>query len=269
MTALENPAAPARTGTAEMSPMVPGTSSGSFPGPAPSAPKKSGGSGALIAVVAVLVIGGGGAGWYFTAGPGGDAAKADKAAATDGKSKAKDKEKDKPKEDPKGSEKVGDAVDNMGKHKPKKSPLDALVGSWKAEGSGREFNAVRVGDEVEFRVAKPEQFDGIYQKDETRFRLGATGDQSTFNVIDRVRPAPKGAKYSVNALSTCTKEFTSVKGHLLEATLKSEGNIEVNFAKVNTNNAAVVFEAGTITNCNAGLFDVDKAESVVVRLRKE
>jgi serine/threonine-protein kinase len=201
--------------------------------------KKGGSAGLIIGIVAVLAIGGG-AGWYFLAGPGSNSGTPDKKGA-----KQETKE-------PKGKEPANTKPTETNKKPPpeKKDPLKALIGTWKAEGTGRVLKAEQDGEEVDFKVVDPDQFGGAYSSDEVRFSLQKGDDDKSYYVIDRYRPNPQGKKYSIDALASCMNEFKEdEKKERLEAELKSDSTLEVSFEV-----ATVGFKFGgdgSIASCTA------------------
>lgn len=71
--------------------------------------------------------------------------------------------------------------------------LSPVVGSWRSD-SGRLYDAVAVGDSVEFRVRDPAELAGqTYSPGEPRLVLRALAGEPAFAVEDRLRPfAPDG-----------------------------------------------------------------------------
>ncbi len=101
-----------------------------------------------------------------------------------------------------------------------RSPLEALVGSWKSD-TGRVYDAVLSGHALEFRIhdAKGMDQDG-YVTGEERFVLEVVeGQRSVFAVKDKVRPAlPADLRYDLTrSRSTCQEVRTEVKGTPLRA----------------------------------------------------
>lgn len=268
--------APAKGGTAAMSAMPANQPSGAFPGPPgfpppgtsspgiPPAqayeppPKKGGSTGLVIGILAVLLIGGGVGGYFAFVHDDGKTAKAD------GNSGDKDKKGGDDKGDKKGDDKGDKKPDKKGddddkkpkkgddddKKKPaKKSPLAALVGEWKTDVTNRVLKAELSGDEVEFKVVDPAQWDGAFVKDEVRFKLKKGADDKTFEVVDRYRPAPPtGKTYNTGALASCVIESTAVAGKTLEATLKTDDQLEVMLATMGVD---LTFDAGDATKVSS------------------
>jgi serine/threonine protein kinase len=230
-------------GTAAMSPM---TSQPMQPmTPIPGAPiyahappeKKGGGGGAIIAVVVVLLLGGVGAGLYFGGVIGGGDGGGDKKTQASNDEKKGDKKGDKveKKDDhvKKDDDKKDDKPPKKDDDKPpkKKDPLDALVGAWEAEGSGRHLTAERQGDEVAFKVDKSSEWEGAFNDGEIRFKLKKGIDDKTFDVVDRYRPPPgTGKSYSKSAFAGCIVQSEKVLNKPLEAVKKTDSIIEVTLA---------------------------------------
>ncbi len=126
--------------------------------------------------------------------------------------------------------------------------LDALAGAW--VGNGRELLAVVTGNELEFRVKKPEQFAPQgYEAGEARFVLRATADANVFTVEDRIRPVPPtGKAYEARASGTCQEVWTSVAGDPLRARYES-GRLTVEFAKIEPGPANFTLEGSKVTSC--------------------
>jgi hypothetical protein len=114
---------------------------------------------------------------------------------------------------------------------PPADPLDALVGPWLAE-SGRELEAVRVGDRVEFQVLDPAQFaPQDYRPREARFVLRLAGE-GKYQVEDRVRPVPPaGYAYTTNARLTCLGLWKEAADGPLHAELHGD-RLDVDFTKI-------------------------------------
>jgi len=274
MTAYESStsdAGPIKGGTAAMSamPSQPGPGPGAFPGPPgfpppggsnpgpmipagqyESAPPKKGGNTGLVIGVVVLLLAGGGVGAYFAFGQddSGKTAKADGNSGDKGDKGDKKPDKKDDKGDKKPDKKGDDDDKKPGKDdkKPvKKNPLAVLVGEWKTDTTNRLLKAELSGDEVEFKVVDPKEWDGAFVKDEVRFKLKKGADDKTFEVVDRYRPAPgTGKTYTTGALASCILESTTVASKTLEATLKTDDHIEVQLA---TATVAVILDAGDAT----------------------
>lgn len=99
--------------------------------------------------------------------------------------------------------------------------LPALVGLWKSE-AGRPYEAVMMGQALEFRVREPsaqQQAQG-YVAGEARFKLNPLpGDDQSFAVEDKIRPLPpQQYPYDLaSARSTCQEVWSSVNGQPLRA----------------------------------------------------
>jgi serine/threonine-protein kinase len=148
---------------------------------------------------------------------------------------------------------------------PGKTGLDALVGSW--IGNGRELEAVATGNEVEFRVKKPEQFaPQSYEAGEARFVLRATGDANVFAVEDRIRPVPPlGKTYEARARGTCQEVWTAVGTEPLRAR-RDGARLSVEFAKIEPGAVNFTMEGGKVSSC-VGLHDLKASKVVSVLMR--
>ena len=146
-----------------------------------------------------------------------------------------------------------------------KPGLDSLVGSW--VGNGRELEAVAMGNEVEFRVKKPEQFaPQSYEAGEARFVLRATADPNVFAVEDRIRPVPPlGKIYEARARGTCQEVWTTVAGDALRAR-RDGARLSVEFAKIEPGAANFTMEGGKVSSC-VGLRDLKASKVVSVLIR--
>jgi len=240
-------------GTAAMSPMV-------TPQYVSAPPQKKGGSGAIIGVIVALVLVGGGVGAYFAFFQGEEKKDEKKAQADDGKKKSGDDDDKKKKSGDDDKKKASTADDDDKKKKKsddddkkkpaKKDPLDSIVGAWETEGTGRHLTAERQGDEVVFKVQKSSEWEGAFNDGEVRFKLKKGADEKTFDVVDRYRPAPgKGKTYSKSAIAGCIVESEKVNSKQLEATLKTDDLIEVQFATANVPLIPDPGDANTISGC--------------------
>ena len=213
-------------------------------------PQKKGGSAGLIVGLLVVVLGGGGAAAYFLTQGDDKKPPATEPAKTE-EPKGKDDKDDKkpPKKDDK-----PDKKDDDKKPPPKKaSALDALIGEWKTDTTNRLLKAEKSGDEIEFKVVDPAQWEGAFAKDEVRFRLKKGSDDKSFEVVDRYRPAPgTGKKYSTGALASCILESTAVAGKTLEASLKTDDHIEVQLATASMALVPDPGDANTVSSCKPG-----------------
>jgi hypothetical protein len=131
-----------------------------------------------------------------------------------------------------------------------KSPLEQLAGAW--VGNGRDLDAVLSGDELEFRVRDPAQFDPQgYEQGEARFALRSMpGEERVFAVEDRVRPIPPSDKTydAQRARSTCREIWTSAGGQPLRATFDG-ARLTVEFVKIEPTDANFIAIKGKITSC--------------------
>jgi serine/threonine-protein kinase len=117
---------------------------------------------------------------------------------------------------------------------PKKDPLEALVGAWKSE-TGRQFDAVRVGSSVEFRIHDEKEFaPADYRTGEARFILTPVdGQDGTYSVEDKIRPnPPEGTTFdSDRSRNSCQEVWTEVQGRPLRASWDG-ARLSVDFAKI-------------------------------------
>jgi len=132
-----------------------------------------------------------------------------------------------------------------------KSPLAALVGPWKSD-SGREYDAVIVGEKLEMRIrdAKPFATQG-YEAGEARFVLSVLpGQMEVFGVEDRLRPnPPAGYEYDTTAARlTCLFPYSELKGHALEAKLEA-GKLRVNMAFMKATHENFTMLGKRVTGC--------------------
>ncbi|MRG92955.1 serine/threonine-protein kinase [Polyangium spumosum] len=132
-----------------------------------------------------------------------------------------------------------------------KNPLAALAGPWRSD-SGREYDAVLVGDRLEMRIrdAKPFAVQG-YEQGEARFvLLVLPGKQDVFGVEDRLRPnPPAGHAYDVElARSTCIVPYTEIAGKRLEARLDG-GKLHVSMVQTQPPPASYTRDGKRVTGC--------------------
>jgi len=146
------------------------------------------------------------------------------------------------------------------------NPLQALTGPW--IGNGRDLEAVLSGDELEFRVTDPAQFEAQgYEKGEARFALRQIpGEARVFAVEDRVRPVPPGKGYDLaKARGTCLEIWTEANKQPLRATFDGT-RLTVEFAKIEPTDANFTVSKGKVTSC-IGLRKL-KASKVVSSLER-
>lgn len=131
-----------------------------------------------------------------------------------------------------------------------KNPLLALTGFW--VGNGREMEAVMSGDELEFRVRNPQQFEGQgYEAGEARFALRALeGKADVFAVEDRIRPIPpEGLSYDeAKARGACLEVWTNAGRQPLRATYDG-ARLTVEFAKIEPTRSNFTIQNKKITSC--------------------
>jgi len=149
-----------------------------------------------------------------------------------------------------------------------KNPLSTLAGNWRSE-SGREYEAVLVGDALEMRIrdGKPFAVQG-YEEGEARFVLRAiSGKKDQFRVEDRLRPnPPAGKEFDIErARLTCLFPYTEVNGKQLEATLDG-GKLRVSMAYMQPTAAHFTADGKKVTGCkNLASAPVSPIESVLGR----
>ncbi|MDI1443682.1 serine/threonine-protein kinase [Polyangium sp. 6x1] len=149
-----------------------------------------------------------------------------------------------------------------------KHPLAALAGRWRSE-SGREYDAVLVGDRLEMRIrdAKPFAHQG-YEEGEARFVLRTLpGKTDVFGVEDRLRPnPPAGNEYDVAlARSTCIVPYTEIAGKPLEARLDA-GKLRVSMVQTQPPAASYTLAGKRVTGCkNLAAAPLTPIESVLGR----
>lgn len=128
-------------------------------------------------------------------------------------------------------------------------PMATLVGRWKSEG-GTDFDAVRVGDTVEFRVVDPAQFAPVeYAVGEARFTLRVGSPAGTFKVEETMRPF-FNEPFDPKARTTCQEIWTEVEGKPLLATLDGEA-LRVDFARATFSPSMAVVKDGKVVKCQS------------------
>jgi eukaryotic-like serine/threonine-protein kinase len=151
---------------------------------------------------------------------------------------------------------------------PHKSPLEALVGAWIA--NGKELDAILVGGVLEFRVRAPAQFEPQnYEAGEARFELAAEPalGADVFAVEDRIRPLPPhGTTYDPRSRNTCQEAWSSVNNEPLRARFDGE-RLTVDLAKIEPTTDNFSLEGGKrVVGCR-GLAEL-KASRVVNTLTR-
>ncbi len=148
---------------------------------------------------------------------------------------------------------------------PDVDPLDALEGRWKSE-AGTQFDAVRVGDAVEFRVVDPAQLAPYdFRAEEARFvvSLGAGGKLA---VEDKVRPMPPvGMTFDPRSRISCQEVWTEVDGKPLSATFDG-ARLSVDFAKIAPRASNFSLEGKSVVGCK-GLASVSASRGRTVLSR--
>ena len=158
--------------------------------------------------------------------------------------------------------------------------LASLAGTWTSD-SGRVYDAVAAGGELEFRVHNPDQFQGQgYFAGDVRFALSSSADggpTGPFVVRDVLRPfPPEGVVYDTgngssqtsgasHARATCVGTWTAVDGRPLSATLDGS-RLVVELVKVFPTRAMFGVLGTTVMECR-GLVSapVTRVRSVLVR----
>jgi serine/threonine-protein kinase len=132
---------------------------------------------------------------------------------------------------------------------PKVDPLDVLAGRWKSE-AGTEFDAVKVGSSVEFRVVDPKQLEpSDFREGEARFVLSGGAD-GEFSVEDKVRPKPPlGMTFDPQSRNTCQEVWTEVDGKPLQATFDGS-RLSVDFAKIAPKASNYTLDGKTVVGCS-------------------
>jgi len=112
-----------------------------------------------------------------------------------------------------------------------------LVGHWRSA-SGRDFDAVAVGDGVEFRIEKASQHPRQgYEDGDVRFKLlSVDGPKDEFTVEDHLRPTPPaGLEYDPKtSRESCMGVWTTVKGKKLAARFDGAGSLSVDLVQIQT-----------------------------------
>ncbi|NUP04724.1 MAG: protein kinase [Polyangiaceae bacterium] len=127
-------------------------------------------------------------------------------------------------------------------------PFTSLPGKWRSE-AGTDFEAVLVGDRVEFRVVDPAQLKPAdYVKDEPRFTLKRGSDPNTFLVEEKMRPQAK-IPFDPRSRATCQEIWTAVDGKPLVATF-SGTDLAIDFAKISVAQSNLTIENGKIVGCS-------------------
>ncbi|MGZ3477342.1 MAG: hypothetical protein ACXWUG_28010, partial [Polyangiales bacterium] len=127
----------------------------------------------------------------------------------------------------------GDNAGEAGEVPSRREPA-ALVGRWKADGSGRELEAREKNGVVTFHVLDPAAWKGAYAAGEVRFSIRSEG--TGFLVTDRYRPfdLDPGVHYQGDeGRASCVREHTTdAEGKPLHAELTDPTTLSVDFAQV-------------------------------------
>ncbi len=151
----------------------------------------------------------------------------------------------------------GEATDpsaSAGPDSPTKDALDLITGAWKSE-TGHAFEAVRVGDAVEFRIVNAVDFaPQDYLDGEARFVLTALpNEDGAYAVEDRIRPLPpNGTTFdSAKSRGTCEEVWTDVQGKPLRASFDGR-RVSVEYAKIAPTSQNFTISSKKVVAC-AGL----------------
>jgi serine/threonine-protein kinase len=152
------------------------------------------------------------------------------------------------------------------------APLDKLVGRWRSE-AGTDFDAVRVGDAVEFRVVDEKQFaPSDYRAGEARFTLRG-GAANAFTVEDNIRPkapdhkddAGKEITFSPRSRTSCQEVWTAQGGRPLVATLDG-ARLSVDFVRILPDQSVFKVEGTEVVGCvNLRRSPVSRARTVLTK----
>ncbi|MFO0613655.1 MAG: serine/threonine-protein kinase [Polyangiaceae bacterium] len=153
---------------------------------------------------------------------------------------------------------------------PKLAPLAALVGKW-VSSKGNHFEAVLVGDAVEFRVTNPAELAGKgYGPNEPRFILrtpDAGGDGFAVTDHSRAKAPPGGAYEGGMGPASCAIELTSAGGAPLTAKLDGE-KLSVRFAAFEVPDNAFVKRGAIVQDCR-GLDKLPKTREETLYTREK
>lgn len=126
--------------------------------------------------------------------------------------------------------------------------LAALPGRWKSE-LGTEFEAVRVGESVEFRVVNPAQLaPADYAINEARFTLKPSAEPTSFFVEEKMRPQAT-VPFDPKSRNSCQEIWTEVDGSPLVASLVG-AELRVDFAKVSVSSTNLKVQGGKVVSCS-------------------
>ncbi len=133
------------------------------------------------------------------------------------------------------------------------APLAKLVGQWESKSSGNKFNAVLIGDRLEFQIVDAVAFRSQnYIAGEPRFVLRVSDTvENQFLVEDRVRPyAPSSAPggFSPQSRATCIAAWHEVGGEPLLADL-SGNRLDVDVALVKLQPSVFDVVGGKVRSC--------------------
>lgn len=136
-------------------------------------------------------------------------------------------------------------------HRRAQSPLAPLAGKWHSD-TGRKYDAVLSGDDLEFRIVDASEFRRQdYRDGEARFSLRAiAGKAREFTVADKIRPEPPiGHDYdAVRSRGTCQEIWTKVGDTPLRAQFDGE-RLTVDMAKIEPKASNFQVEDGKVVGC--------------------
>jgi len=131
------------------------------------------------------------------------------------------------------------------------SSLSKLTGTWTSD-SGRVFDAVMSGNNLEFRIHDASQFpDQGYVTGEARFSLNAIDSTpNTFEVSDKIRPLPPtNTHYDLQkARSTCQEVWSEVDGEKLHAQFDGS-RLTVDAAKIEPDRKVFTVQNNAVVGC--------------------
>jgi len=108
--------------------------------------------------------------------------------------------------------------------KPQEPALAQVAGGWRSVETQRDFDAVIVGDSVEFRIVEGQQFNVVYRTGDVRFALRpVVGMPGSYTVVDQPRvPPPPNMTATAEARATCVATIEAVDGKPLGARLEGK-----------------------------------------------
>jgi len=127
------------------------------------------------------------------------------------------------------------------------APTVSLLGRWRVEGTGRQFDVRAKDDTFTFHVVSPKEWNGAYNAEEIRFALRA--GKGGYRVTDRYRPfAQPNAYLDDTVRAACTTELTADhEGKPLRARLVGADVLEVDFGQAEV--ALVISALAEVEGC--------------------